>query len=83
MVSSSGARDILQQSSSCDAAVSLRGPDRQCSKDDSPGKRAQEQVENYWQDPGEQLWVKPKGLLKGTYGLFKSIKNTAQIPIKG
>lgn len=43
--SSFGARHILQQSSSCDAAVSLRGPDRQCSKDDSPRMRAQEQVE--------------------------------------
>lgn len=40
-----GARHILQQSSSCDAAVSLRGPDRQCREDDSPQKRAQEQVE--------------------------------------
>lgn len=43
--SSFGARHILQQSSSCDAAVSLRGPDRQCREDDSPQKRAQEQVE--------------------------------------
>lgn len=43
--SSFGARHILQQSSSCDAAVSLRGPDRQRREDDSPQKRAQEQVE--------------------------------------
>lgn len=33
---------------------------------------------NYWQHPGEQLWAKPKGLFGGTYGLFKSIKNTAE-----
>lgn len=38
---------------------------------------------NYWQDPGEQLWVTPKGLLKGPYGLFKSIKNKAQTPVEG
>lgn len=38
-------RDILQQSSSCDTAASLRDPDRLCSKHDSPGMRAQAQVE--------------------------------------
>ncbi len=39
-----------------------------------PGNESSRAGRNYWQDPGEQLWVKPRGLLKGTYGLFKSIK---------
>ena len=36
-----GAGEIFHQSSSCDAAASLKGPDRQCSRDDSPEVRAQ------------------------------------------
>lgn len=39
------ARHILHQSSFCDAAVSLRSPDRQHSRDDNPTMRAEEQVE--------------------------------------
>lgn len=45
MVSSFGARDILQQSSRYDATVSLGDQDRQRSKADKPGMGTQEQPE--------------------------------------
>ncbi|CAB1430339.1 unnamed protein product [Pleuronectes platessa] len=40
-VSAIGAGELFHQSSSCDAAASLKGPDRQCRRDDSPEVRAQ------------------------------------------
>lgn len=51
-----------------------QGPRQAVQQGWQPGNESSRAGRNYWQDPGEQLWVKPKGLLKGTYGLFKSIK---------
>lgn len=73
-----GARRTLQPSSSCHAAVSLSGPDRQRCEDDSPGMRAQEQVETIDSTLGSNYERNPRGCSEGTYGLFKSIKNTAE-----
>ncbi|KAG7495892.1 hypothetical protein JOB18_007475 [Solea senegalensis] len=42
VVSSTGPRDILQQSSDCDAVVSLSCPDKLCTNDDCQGVRAQD-----------------------------------------
>lgn len=59
VVSSSGARDILQLSPDCDAAVSLREPDRQRGKDDRPGARFGEQVETIDWAPGSNYELNP------------------------
>lgn len=56
-----GARRTLQLSSSCHAAVSLSGPDRQRGEDDSPGMRAQEQVETIDSTLGSNYERNPRG----------------------
>lgn len=80
VVFSFGARDILRQSSSCDSTVSLTGPD---SQDDSPGMRAQEQVETVDRTLGSNYEQSPTGLLKGNHSSFKSIKKQTRTPVKG
>lgn len=82
VVSSFRARDILQQSSFCDAAVSLRGPDRQCSKDDSLGMSAQEQVETIDSTPGTNYEWTPRACSKETAACL-SLLQTSYNPRQG
>lgn len=70
--SSFGARQILQQSCVTQEARQAVQQGWQPANESSRAGRS------YWQDTGEQLWVKPEGLLKGTSGMFKSIKNRAE-----
>lgn len=54
-----GANCVLPLSSSCHPAVSLSCPDRQRGEDDSPGMRAQDQVETIDSTPGSNYELHP------------------------